>query len=446
MRDLSLLPSPYLTGEFDREDPAMWHYAVVETNRGCPCSCIYCSWGCATGDKIHEIPMDRIVAEIEWIAKRRLQRIWIVDANFGILERDVEIAAAVAEARRRFGFPQRFTVNYEKNSTRRVADIVSILADADVAAAGMVSIETTDETVLERVHRKNPEKHRLDDLIEVFRERNMPLTTELMMGLPGSTVETVKNDLQFCFDRRLCVTTYQTLALPNSPMMEPECVEAYGIGVGEDGLIRSTYSFTEADLEEMKRIASTYRLFDTFGLLRYVLWYLQCDHGLRALDFIHDLSRLVEGPSEAFPLTSSLFRDYSIGLPPLPDGSWCEFFDEIAAYLGRRYGLPLTSGLRTSLSVQRFVMPEVGRYFPESIHLEHDFPAYYRETLVADPADRRPLEAFAPVDLRVTDPHGVCETLRRGEVRGVAHFVLWELETVLSLDKPALFGEASPTN
>ena len=45
MRDITVLPSPYLEGTFDRlmkENPNERWLASWETNRGCPFSCTYC--------------------------------------------------------------------------------------------------------------------------------------------------------------------------------------------------------------------------------------------------------------------------------------------------------------------------------------------------------------------------------------------------------------------
>ncbi|MCB1005049.1 MAG: hypothetical protein KDB35_12780, partial [Acidimicrobiales bacterium] len=45
LSDLNVLPSPYLTGEFDHIAPEAWVCVIHETNRGCPYGCTFCDWG-----------------------------------------------------------------------------------------------------------------------------------------------------------------------------------------------------------------------------------------------------------------------------------------------------------------------------------------------------------------------------------------------------------------
>ena len=93
--DLSTVPSPYLNGMLDRflDDPRL--APIIETNRGCPYSCTYCCWGQATQSKVNLFPLDTVIAEIRHAAnvtKNPTGFFYIADGNFGILERDQDIA------------------------------------------------------------------------------------------------------------------------------------------------------------------------------------------------------------------------------------------------------------------------------------------------------------------------------------------------------------------
>src|SRR5262249_46756704 len=91
--DLDTIPSPVLTGLYDGFIPAGSSGAVIlETNRGCPYGCTFCDWGSATLSRVRKFDMDRIFAELDWAAEHHLETVGIADANFGIFERDVEIA------------------------------------------------------------------------------------------------------------------------------------------------------------------------------------------------------------------------------------------------------------------------------------------------------------------------------------------------------------------
>ncbi|MBF0188828.1 MAG: FAD-dependent thymidylate synthase, partial [Magnetococcales bacterium] len=51
----------------------------------------FCDWGSATLSKVTRFDMERIKAEIDWFAEKRIEFIFCCDANFGILRRDMEI-------------------------------------------------------------------------------------------------------------------------------------------------------------------------------------------------------------------------------------------------------------------------------------------------------------------------------------------------------------------
>ena len=74
--DLSDYPSPYTMGLFDKiikEHPNTDFSSILETNRGCPYHCAFCDW--SDNRKIRFFPMERIQAEILWMAKNKIERI-----------------------------------------------------------------------------------------------------------------------------------------------------------------------------------------------------------------------------------------------------------------------------------------------------------------------------------------------------------------------------------
>jgi len=89
MKDLSVIPSPYTTGIFDKiieENPnAVWAM-TLETNRGCPYSCTFCDWGSLTYSKVAKFELEKIYSEIEWIRDRPISYVYLADANFGIFK------------------------------------------------------------------------------------------------------------------------------------------------------------------------------------------------------------------------------------------------------------------------------------------------------------------------------------------------------------------------
>ncbi len=104
MKDINTLPSPYLSGEYEPWFRGISN-AVVETNRGCPYGCTYCDWGSATLQKVTRFDPQRVIDEVEYIAGTQAPVIFIADANFGMLEQDIEIARGIVEIRARVIIP-----------------------------------------------------------------------------------------------------------------------------------------------------------------------------------------------------------------------------------------------------------------------------------------------------------------------------------------------------
>src|SRR5690606_4749801 len=123
--DLDTIPSPMLTGLFDAFADAHAFGAPSETNRGCPYGCTFCDWGSATLSRIRKFDIDRVFAEIEWCGQNQIPTIGFTDANFGIFERDVEIAEKVAAVKREYGFPRDCYTNFAKNTAKHLRKIVS---------------------------------------------------------------------------------------------------------------------------------------------------------------------------------------------------------------------------------------------------------------------------------------------------------------------------------
>ena len=56
---------------------------------------------------MHRFELDRVYAEADWIGANGIDYLFIADANFGILPRDVEIAEAIVAAANGHGYPKR---------------------------------------------------------------------------------------------------------------------------------------------------------------------------------------------------------------------------------------------------------------------------------------------------------------------------------------------------
>jgi putative methyltransferase len=223
--DLAVLPSPYLTGVFDElfaTLPYRWQ-AVWETNRGCPYQCTFCDWGSAIATRLRSFPLDRLAAEIEFFGQRAITFIFGADANFGILERDLDLARLLADTKARLGYPGKFRGNYAKNSTDRVTQIAKLLNREGLDKGITLSVQSMDEVTLRNIKRKNMKVTSLSRFLREYRQSNITAYSEVLIGLPGETYDSFKQGIDILLDNGVhhSIYLYRTILLPNCELNDP---------------------------------------------------------------------------------------------------------------------------------------------------------------------------------------------------------------------------------
>jgi len=225
IESLEEVPSPYLSGIFDKmieEHPEITWQGTLETNRGCPFACTFCDWGSLTYNKVKKFELQRVFDELEWMARHNFDWISITDANFGMYpERDGMIADKIIEMQEKYGSPRTFSVAWAKNQKKEVIDIVKKLLDARGFNQGLtLSVQSLDHDVLENIRRKNMEMNKLNEVFELCDQRNIPAYTELILGLPGETLETWKKNFYALYDlnQHTGITVFQAQLLENAEM------------------------------------------------------------------------------------------------------------------------------------------------------------------------------------------------------------------------------------
>lgn len=405
------LPSPYLTGWFDAWRGASV-MAIIESNRGCPYGCTFCDWGSATLSRIRQFDLDRVKAELDWVAEAEVPIVMLADANFGIFERDVAIAQHLADLKARTGFPQRLVANYAKNTVKHIEPIVGILADAELDVNGVMSVQSFDEDVLRITKRKNLRADEFERIATRFRERQMPMLSDLMLGLPGATLETTRFDLQGVIEAEVNANVHPTHLLPNSPMNEPTYRADWQIVTDEDGVILSTRSYTVDDRAEMDRMVDAFHAADTYGILRVALRWLSARLDRREIDLLEELRAAAVAEPGRWPLTHHVLTSFLDD--STPPGPWSLLFDEVAALVDHSWGIapddPEWVAVRT---LQVHVLPDRHRAFPDRLDLPFDVPAWLRDR-ADDRGDGRttaPLASYPPVTVEISDPYETCATV-----------------------------------
>ena len=242
VRDLDEIPSPFLEGAFDeimKANPTESWIGLWETNRGCPFRCTFCDWGSATAGKVTKFGEERLYAEVDWFADKKIEYIFCCDANFGIQKRDVDIAKYVAEVKQATSYPVALSVQNTKNATERAYETQKILSDAGLNKGVALSMQSVDMTTLEAIKRDNISLNTYMELQRRFTRDKVETYSDLILGLPGETYESfVRGVDQLMENGQHNRIQFNNLSiLPNAEMGDPAYQAKYGMLTVESKII-----------------------------------------------------------------------------------------------------------------------------------------------------------------------------------------------------------------
>ncbi len=290
-------PSPYLNGYFDKilaENPDTEFMALIETTRGCPNSCAYCDWS-NMKSKIRKFPIERIYAEIEWLSERHVYGLGSADSNFGMFARDKEITQKIIEAKGKTGYPVKLQTSYAKNSTKTVFEIGMMLEKSKMNKGITLSFQSMNKEVLKNIGRENISIEYYSELMELYNNAGIATYTELIMGLPGETYESLADgvDELLKLGQHNSIYFHNCEWLPCSIMGQKDYVDKYKIKTShiplhqphretddadeipeESCVVTSTYSMTSDNWEKMNLFSSVVHSCHHMGLLQFFALYL----------------------------------------------------------------------------------------------------------------------------------------------------------------------------
>ena len=426
-------PSPYLEGVFDSiiaVHPEIQWSTVWETNRGCPHHCVYCDWG-QHGEKVREFPMERLMAEIEWMSANKVEYIWCADANFGILERDEEILDALTAERERTGYPYAFISQTTKTLNDRLFRIIEKLIKSGLDSLGPnLALQSLAPEALRNIGRNNIDDATFSRWIRRYREAGYRTHTDLILGLPGETLRSFCSGVEklFTLGQHDGIQCFPCAILPNSLMAIPAYREKHKIRTARKVFKQTTECMPEteqideymyvvdetASMSHADWLTANYFMFLTqgmhsYGMLRLIAIFLHTEkivrysvYYLRLLAFCHEYVSKLPGEIMAGIEKNLLDVIQSKESEPLqvPGFSFGRMYEE--QYIFSRAVLEAErfyNDIRPFLEqfgIESSLFEQLLRYQRESIltpgadgekirEFEYDFPAYFSAVYDGNP-------------------------------------------------------------
>jgi putative methyltransferase len=285
--------------------------AILETNRGCPYGCTFCDWGQATLSKIRQRPLDIVEEEIKFLAELEPNYVYLADANFGILPRDVDIAKTIADVKNETGHPKNMYVSYSKNNLDRNYEIAKILFQSGSIQNYTFSLQHTDTEILKNIDRQNASYIKLKKLSENLLETKIPTFTQLIIGNPGDTLEKWKRCLYDVLELNLHeeIRIYYFCVLPGAPAAAPEYINKFKLKFSSvnyfnqssteksadqtSDIVVESNSFTKKDWIEMNIFGRLIQACHDLGLVKVIAIYLHNNNIKSYDDFYNDLFNLL---------------------------------------------------------------------------------------------------------------------------------------------------------
>jgi radical SAM superfamily enzyme YgiQ (UPF0313 family) len=222
IKHLDEIPSPYLTGLMDKFFDGKL-VPMLQTNRGCPFLCTYCTDGNSAVNMVNKFSKERIKSEINYIANhvhKNTHSLFLSDLNFGMIPGDLETCNVIAESQEKFNYPHKIIATTGKNKKEQIIEAIQRLNGSMVL---YMSVQSLNEDVLSNIKRGNISTEKMLQLAPTIAESGLNTMAEVILGLPGETYENHIESLRKLVATRMDdIIVHTCMLLDGSEMAIPE--------------------------------------------------------------------------------------------------------------------------------------------------------------------------------------------------------------------------------
>ncbi len=192
--ELDEIPSPYLLGFID---PSKYDRMMIEIMRGCPCRCKYCSENKVSLAKKPFFSSERIKKELKLAKEKGVKLIEFRCAALNILPNFKEIVQVIKEVNSN----RSMLLGFELMAELVNEDTANLLKECNVKFCE-VGLQSTNPQVLANIDRVNNLQKFLEG-VKLLKDKRLKLAIDIILGLPGDTLDTFKETLNFLKENQL---------------------------------------------------------------------------------------------------------------------------------------------------------------------------------------------------------------------------------------------------
>jgi radical SAM superfamily enzyme YgiQ (UPF0313 family) len=197
--------------------------AAIETSRGCPFSCAYCTWG---KRKMRYFDLEKLKPAFKYLFNHpKVKTIYITDSNpFLKKQRTRDLLEFVIKANVHKKLVT-FEASPEYITDDHTLNLIMELGNEEFA----FGVQSTSPQVLDKIHRRfDPDRYKKN--IRLIREKNsnVEMWFSLIIGLPGDTYSQFLESVEFVLDLKPTgIYFHELLCLPGSALHKNP--EKYGL-------------------------------------------------------------------------------------------------------------------------------------------------------------------------------------------------------------------------
>ena len=208
LSDINKLGFPYLAGILDGAEEEM---LLLETARGCRYKCRFCYYW-KSYDRTYHIAEETIRASLRHAADRGLREVFLLDPTLNQRKDFAHLLRLLAE-----GNPgKRFTFVAELRAEGVTEETARLLREANFTEVE-VGLQSVEPDALRLMDRKN-NLRAFERGVRAMMHEGIQVKVDLIIGLPGDTVESVRHGLHYLHDNGLCsdVQVFNLAVLPGT--------------------------------------------------------------------------------------------------------------------------------------------------------------------------------------------------------------------------------------
>ncbi len=253
IRDLDEIPSPYLAGLME---PYLrtGYFPMMQISRGCPFTCAFCNSGVRSNNRVFAHSVDNVKADLAYLAERVKPEITLcfADDNFGMYERDVELADYIGWLQDSYGWPRYIRTTTGKNKGER---IIKVMRKIKGALPMTAVVQSMNPVVLKNIKRDNIKLETYREIQKELESQGMQSYGELILCLPGESKQSFLKAVEDLLDAGAKrISAHQLMLLHGAELANPEERAKFGFDTRFRVVARNIGDYTGEPLVEVEEM------------------------------------------------------------------------------------------------------------------------------------------------------------------------------------------------